>query len=388
VFALTCEDAHAVFAGMRGFDSGDIYARTDISPAVSLGAAFRCGVPRLAQREFFGDTPARDAFDRAAATLRNLGATLVEIDFAPFAETARLLYEGPWVAERYAAIREFFDTRPDAMHPVTRQVIANAHKWNATDTFNALYRLRELKRRCDDIWQQMDVLVVPTSGTIYTLAEVAQSPIQTNTNLGYYTNFVNLLDYCALAVPGPFRDDGVPEGVTLIGRAHQDDVLAEIGSKLHRGSGVKLGATAHAMPPPRALLTPATSDEVTLAVVGAHLSGLPLNHQLTTRGARLLETTQTAAAYKLYALPDSVPPKPGLTRVSEGGATLEVELWALSPAAFGSFVAAVPPPLTIGTVLLADGRQVKGFLCEACAVAAAEDITARGGWRAYLKAQA
>lgn len=391
VFALTCEDATQVFEVMHGFDAGDIYARRDHASATPIGTAFRCGVPRAAQREFFGDAQARAAFEQSLATLRTLGATLVDIDFAPFAETARLLYDGPWVAERYAAIREFFETRPLEVHPVTRQVIANAQKWNAADTFNAFYRLRELQRRCDGLWQAMDVLAVPTSGTIYTHDQVAQAPIQTNTNLGYYTNFVNLLDYCALAVPGVFRADGLPAGVTLIGRAHQDAALAQLGGRLHRASGVTLGATGHALPPVVETSVPVTMDEVILAVVGAHLSGLPLNHQLTSRGARLIEATQTAGQYQLYALSDTTPPKPGLVRVSASGAAgaaIAVELWALTPAAFGSFVAEVPPPLAIGSVTLADGRTVKGFVCEAYAVAGARDITSFGGWRAYLVAQA
>ncbi|MBM3343110.1 MAG: allophanate hydrolase [Betaproteobacteria bacterium] len=387
VFALTCEDASAVLASVRGFDAGDIYARSDSAPTVPLGRTFRCGVPRSAQREFFGDALAREAFELALEKLKLAGATLIDIDFAPFIEVARLLYNGPWVAERYAAIREFFEAHPTDIHPVTRQVIANAQKWNAADTFDAFYRLRELKRRCDDIWRDIDVLAVPTSGTIYTLAQVEAAPLQTNTNLGYYTNFVNLLDYCALAVPSVFRADGLPAGVTLIARAHQDTAMAELGARLHRAAAMPLGATGFALPAAAPSATPTASDEILLAVVGAHLSGLPLNHQLTSRGARLVEATQTAADYKLYALPYAEPPKPGLVRVAMGGAPIVVEVWALTLAALGAFMAEIPPPLGIGTLTLADGRKVKGFLCEAYAVAGARDITALGGWRAYLAQQ-
>ena len=395
VFALTCDDSTRVLEVMRGYDAGDIYARTD-TPALggfpALGSAFRCGVPARAQREFFGDEVARTAFEQALATLRGMGADLVEIDFSPFSDVARLLYDGPWVAERYAAIKDFIAAHADEIHPVTRQVIESAQKWNAVDTFEAFYRLRELKRRCDAELAKVDVLVAPTSGTIYTHAEIAAAPVERNTNLGYYTNFVNLLDLCALAAPGAFRADGLPAGITLIAPAHSDHYLAAIGSRFHRASCVALGATRFELPATAAQSAPRPAmhahEEIVLAVVGAHLGGLPLNHQLTTRGARLLQTTTTAADYHLYALPGTVPPKPGLVRVAAGGVSINVELWSMTPAAFGAFTAEVPSPLAIGTLALADGRNVKGFLCESCAVAGAQDISAFGGWRAYLAAQA
>jgi allophanate hydrolase len=391
VFALTCADAMRVFDVMRGFDCDDDYARADAAPVAgfsSMGSRFRCGVPAVVQREFFGDDVARAAYEQSLSALRDTGAELVEIDFRPFAEVARLLYDGPWVAERFAAIKDFLALHADEMYPITRRVIESAHKWNAVDTFEALYRLQALKRRCDAEWVKMDVLAVPTTGTIYTHAQIAEAPVERNTHLGYYTNFVNLLDLCALAVPGAFRGDGLPAGITLIARANHDHALAEIGGRFHRASRVPLGATRFPLPaamPPPALKT---GDDVVLAVVGAHLSGLPLNHQLTTRGARLLQTTVTAAGYRLYALPGTVPPKPGLVRVANSGASISVELWALPAAAFGSFVADVPPPLTIGTLTLLDGRSVKGFLCESCAVSDAQDISLFGGWRAWLAAQA
>lgn len=234
----------------------------------------------------------------------------------------------------------------------------------------------------------MDVLAVPTSGTIYTLAQIAEAPLQRNTDLGYYTNFVNLLDLCALAVPGAFRTDGLPAGVTLIAEAHGDRFLAAIGARFHRASAVPLGATRFHPP---AMTSPAAADmtdHVLLAVAGAHLSGLPLNGQLTARGAGLVEVTQTAPCYRLYALPGGPPARPGLVRVGNGGAAIDVELWAMHVDAFGSFAAAVTAPLGIGTLQLADGREVKGFLCESWAVADARDITACGGWRRYLAGSA
>ena len=393
VFALTCDDATQVFETLRGFDAHDIYARTDTTaPAEFSISAFRCGVPALAQREFFGDDTARVAFEQSLLTLREIGAERVEIDFRPFVEVARLLYDGPWVAERFAAIKDFIATNAGDIHPVTRKVIESAQKWNAVDTFEAFYRLRELKRRCDVELAKIDVFAVPTSGTIYTHAQIAQAPVERNTHLGYYTNFVNLLDLCALAVPGAFRADGLPAGVTLIGAAHADHTLSAIGSRFHRAGKVLLGATRFKLPASAVQLPvqppPQPHEEIVLAVVGAHLSGLPLNHQLTTRGARLLQAASTTSQYRLYALPATVPPKPGLVRVASDGMSIAVELWSLTDAAFGAFVAEVPSPLTIGTLLLADGRSVKGFLCEACAVAGAQDISSFGGWRAYLAAQA
>lgn len=389
VFALTCEDATRVFDTMRGHDAADIYARSSDAALRQYPAAdapFRCGVPTVAQREFFGDARACAAFEQSLSLLRDTGATIVEIEFAPFAEAAQLLYQGPWVAERFAAIKDFLSAHPDDVHPVTRQVIESARRWSAVDTFEAFYRLRELQRRCEAEWAKMDVLAVPTSGTIYTHREIADAPVERNTNLGYYTNFVNLLDLCAMAVPGPFRSDGLPAGITLIAEANADAFLSAIGSRFHRASGVAMGATGFALPAYGMSPMPREVSEVLLAVVGAHLSGLPLNHQLTSRGARLVRATTTTANYRLHALSGTVPPKPGMVRVASGGAAIAVEVWRMNVAAFGALVAEVPPPLAIGTVTLIDGQAVKGFLCEACAVADAPDISRFGSWRAYLAA--
>ena len=283
---------------------------------------------------------------------------------------------------------DFIDLRLAEGTPLARAIIESGRSKSAADLFEALHRLKALKRTCDEVWQRVDCLLTPTAGTIYTKAAVAEDPVRLNTNLGYYTNFVNLLDLCALAVPGAFRADGLPAGVTLIGQAHDDHALSAIGARFHRASGVRMGATRFELPPSAPLQEAPADNEMVVAVVGAHLSGLPLNHQLTSRGARLLQAAHTAPCYRLYALPGSVPPKPGLVRVAEGGASIAVELWALSAAAFGSFVGEVPPPLAIGTLILADGRTVKGFVCESCAVSDARDISSFGGWRSYLAQQA
>ena len=392
IFALTCSDARVVFECARGWDAQDAYSRRDAREAAvsaNVSKGFRFGVPQAGQLEFFGDAEAAARFHQAVEILRTLGGVQVEIDFAPFAETAGLLYQGPWVAERLAAIKDFFAAHAKDLHPVTRQIIGGAQKFSAADTFEAIYRLQHLQKRCAVVWDEIDVMAVPTAGTIYTHEEIAAEPIAHNTRLGYYTNFVNLLDLAAIAVPGGFRDDGLPAGITLIAPACTESSLLALGGQFHGAAGVPLGATGFTMPPDNAMPSDPAEPGVTLAVVGAHLSDLPLNHELTSRGARLVATTATAKSYRLYALTGTHPAKPGLVRTGDaGGAEIEVELWSLPVAAFGSFVAGVPPPLGIGTITLRDGRQVKGFVCESYAVAQAQDISSYGGWRKYLASRA
>jgi len=389
VFAFTVEDASAVAAVAGGFDVSDPFARS--APSAIFGAAsavptsFRFGVPAAEQLEWFGDTLSSDCFASAIRTLESLGGTKVEIDFTPFRDAARQLYEGPWVAERWSALRAFHAEHADAFFPITRKIIEGGAKLFAVDAFEASYKLATLRRAADATWTKVDTMLLPTAPTIYTRTQVEADPITLNTRLGTYTNFANLFDTAALAVPTGFRSDGLPFGVTLFGPAWSDARLAALGGALHRATSSKAGATGLALP--AAPLAPsASTGEIALAVVGAHLTGQPLNGQLTTLGARLLRTTHTTDAYRLHALAGTVPPKPGLVRGAPGsGAAIEVEVWALTPAAFGTFVAAIPPPLGIGTLQLTDGSTVKGFICEPSALAGAKDITSFGGWRAFLK---
>jgi len=307
------------------------------------------------------------------------------VDIEPFYAAARLLYEGPWVAERYLVVKALIASAPESIHPVTQQIILAGAHGSAADVFSALYQLEELRRVRDHIFRTIDVLVLPTAPTIYTVEEVLADPIQLNSRLGTYTNFVNLLDLCALAVPASMRPDGTPFGVTLLAQAGDEAALAAIGRQFHHDTGLPLGALKHKQPPLAKLSKEPAAGEIAIAVVGAHLSGMPLNGELRSAGGRLLESTTTAPHYRLYALQGAKPPKPGLLRVKNGaGATIEVEVWALPDAAFGRFVAAVPPPLSIGTLELSDGRAVKGFLAEAEAVAGARDISSFGGWRAFV----
>ncbi|EPR1091211.1 allophanate hydrolase [Serratia marcescens] len=380
VFALTVADAAQVAELASGFDEADPYSRPDPHTApADIPAAPRFAVP--AQLEFFGDVQAERAFHRALAQLQAGGATLEPLDFAPFRTLAEQLYYGPWVAERTVAIEQVLEASPQAIDPVVRGIVGNGLGYSACDAYKAEYLRAELARQIAQRLAPFDVLVVPTAPTIRTLAEMAQEPVLFNSQFGTYTNFTNLADLSALALPGPLREDGLPAGITLIAPAWHDRALAAFGLRWQRQSALPLGATGRALPPQPA---PApSSGHVRLAVVGAHLSGMPLNVQLTQRDAVRVEQTVTAPCYRLYALADTEPPKPGLARVAQGAA-IRLELWDIPLARFGEFVAEIPAPLGIGTLLLADGRRVKGFICEAWALEGATDITEFGGWRDYL----
>jgi allophanate hydrolase len=401
LLTLTAEDAALVCNVAQGFDALEPYSRRASQPprlADMASGAFRFGVPRPDQLQFFGNEDYARLFDAAVAQLQRLGGECVPIDFAPFLETAQLLYQGPWVAERYVVAETLLRRDPQAIYPVTRQIIEGGGKPSAADAFRAQYRLQELRRSTEPVWQQIDVLLTPTAGTTYRIAEEQADPLRLNTQLGTYTNFMNLLDLAAVAVPAGFTAAGLPFGVTLAGPAWSDFELLRLAARLQRCGAPRLGALP--LPLGTALefdwnaVTAANSTGVTLndatskgavalAVCGAHMQGLPLNHQLLERGAVLLERTVTAPDYRLYALPGGPPARPGLVRVPAAGAAIEVEVWSLPAAAVGSFVAGIPAPLAIGKITLADGRAVNGFLCEAYAVSTARDITGSGGWRAY-----
>jgi allophanate hydrolase len=373
ILTSTVRQAHAVWSVAKGFDSADPYSRAprpgeDAAPW--LDSAFRFGVPAGGQLEFFGDEEAQVLYWEAVRKVEQLGGKSVEIDFSSFRRAADLLYEGPWVAERLAAIQAFFRDHADEMNPVVRGIIAGGERYSAVDAFRGRYRLQELLRAAMKEWDGMDVLLLPTTGTIYTHDQVTANPVGLNKNLGYYTNFVNLMDLAAVAAPAGFRSNGLPFGISFIGRAFSDEALLALA---HRYLGAKDRLLVRA---------PGSID---LAVVGAHLSGQPLNWQLTERGARLKETCRTAPGYRLFALPGTTPPKPGLVR-DEGffGPGIEVEVWTMPQNELGGFVAAVPQPLAIGSAILASGDQVCCFVLEPCAVAGATEITSFGGWRAYL----
>lgn len=370
IFATSVADAQEICALAECYDPDEAFSRVRPGANRESPLSSRFGVPRAEQLEFFGDNEAAALFAQTVERLERLGHERVEIDHAPFRDAGRLLYSGPWVSERLAAIQPFFEQHADALHPVVRQILTDAAKYSAVDAYRGLYELERLRQFAARAWEQIDVLLLPTTPTIYTVNEVIADPVRLNGNLGIYTNFVNLLDLCGIAVPAGFRpSNGLPFGVTLLAPAFHESNLCTLARQL-------LGEAVESVP---------RSDKVALAVAGAHLSGQPLNYQLTERRGRLLRTCRTAPHYRLYALTNTTPPKPGLVRapaIAAGG--IEVEIWTLDFAAFGDFVAQVPPPLVIGTLELEDGTTCKGFLCEWYALEHSQEITSHGGWRAYL----
>lgn len=372
IFAASVADAYQVLRAAAAYDGEDPYSRK--RPVAALGAplpAPKIAVPETSGLRVFGDRVQGAWFVETCARLRASGARIVEIDVSPFHAVAEMLYDGVWVAERYAVVEKLLKHQPDALHPVTRAVVGRAEGMTATDAFRGYYRLAELKRQCDALIAPFDMLCVPTVPTFYSLKDLAEDPIAPNANLGTYTNFVNLLDLCALAVPTASRADGRPGSVTFIGRSGADGRLAAEAMRLLGSSGSSAAVTA------------AEPDEIAVAVCGAHMSGLPLNPALTDRGARFLRAAKTAPAYKLFALPGEPPARPGLVRM-EGGAAVELEVWAMPRARLGDLMAEIPAPLGLGQVRLEDGSTVTGFLCESAGTDGAENITPHGGWRAYL----
>ncbi|MFT3989947.1 MAG: allophanate hydrolase [Luteolibacter sp.] len=360
VFATNASDAAAIAKVVSKFDPLDAFARP-VEARGTIGRTFRFGVPRDLDFENDPDTPA--LYAAAIAKLKSLGGTPVEIDLTPFTEAALLLYQGPWVAERWAAVGEFVKKNPDAIFPVTKTILESSQGWDATATFKAQYQLREYARQAEAVWEEIDFLLLPTTPRLYTVAENLADPIATNSVLGRYTNFMNLLDLSAVAVPaGRARNGKVPWGVTLAAPAGRDAALLEFAEEFEPTVGIPL------------------------AVCGAHLQGLALHHQLVERNAVFREATTTSASYRLFAMPasGSIPPRPALIHDSENGSEISVEVWELTPAAFGDFVSKIPAPLGIGKVTLAGGEQVPGFIAEPRAVDGAEEITRHGGWRAWL----
>ncbi|NTF09065.1 allophanate hydrolase [Agrobacterium rubi] len=386
IFALTVDDAWKVFSVAAHYDESDAYSKA--LPANGYGSAppvLKIGVPARQDLQFFGDEAMASSYSDALKTLEGLGHQLIELPFGDFYDVANLLYEGAWVAERYAAVQKFLDTKEDSFHPVTRHIYKGAKSLTAAEAFNGLYALQALKKKLAPVIASVDLFCVLTAPRHYTLAELAAEPIRENSRLGTYTNFVNLLDMCGIAVPTGKREDGLPASVTLLAPSGKDGLTATLARALHQASGLSLGATG--WPQPTAAPEPvveATRDLIDLVVVGAHLSGMPLNPQLKDLNAIFSRKAKTQDCYRLYALSGTTPPKPGMLRVDGGsGGEIDIEVWKLTPSAFGLFISAIPAPLGIGTIKLSDGTSAKGFLVEPVALKGALDITDYGGWRAY-----
>lgn len=377
IFALTSDDAWLVATLMQGNDKTDAYSRSHPANVATQFSKGKIAIP--AQLEFYGDIESEKAFKIAVERVQALGYEVESIDFTDFNLLARALYNDAWVAERTVAV-EARVSRQQA-HPVIAQIIAQADQFKATDTFKAEYQRAELAQKINLQLQAYDALLVPTSPTIYRISEVEADPLNKNSHMGAYTNFVNFADLAAIALPNIIRADGLPSGVTFIASAWYDQALAKFAQQWQTLTELPLGTSSYRY---QKSLEIESQNSVKLAVVGAHLSAMPLNFQLTTRQSTLLAKTRTAKSYKLFALKNTVPPKPGL-QFDIDGTAIEVEVWDIPLANFGAIVAEVPSPLGIGNLQLEDGTWVKGFICEAYAIQEAVDISHFGGWRAYIK---
>ena len=391
LFTLSADDAHDLLMVTAAYDDACAWSRRHNFAVAGQRygtppSSFRFGVPPESQ--WHTDAAYTTAMRHAIAELQAIGGVKVELDCTPLLAAARLLYEGPWVAERYHAVRDLIETRPEALHPVTRQIIAGGNKPSAVDFFDARYRLAEYKRKADALLAKVDVMLTPTTVEHPTKAAVAADPIGINTRLGTWTNFINLLDYSALAVPIIIGDHGLPAGVTLFGLAFADLTLLSLGRALETRLGLPLGATDIPRPP-MAPLPEARDGTLEIVVCGAHLDGLPLNHQLQERDGVFVARTRTAPRYRFYVLAGGPPMRPALVRDNSHGASIEVEIWRLPVGNVGSFLADIPAPLGLGQVELESGAWKCGFICAAGALemhGPAKDITHFGGWRGWIAA--
>ena len=386
IFALTVQDAWRAYQVACVYDAGDAYSSPGAAPDLAPTPPYlKVGIPSPQSIRFFGDTVQAASFYDTVSLLRASGAVIVEVDFAPLYAVAAMLYDGAWVAERYTVIEDLMKSDPEAILPVTRSIIGKAASLTAADAFRGMYRLKELARLAEPVLAELDVLCVPTIPTFYTVQDLLNDPVTPNSNFGTYTNFVNLLNMCGLAVPTPARSDGRPGSVTLLAKAGLDNLLASAALGLEAAGDRNLGATSWSLAQERPMWT-AKADCITIAVCGAHMSGLPLNADLVTSGATFVGKARTNADYRFYVLPGGPPFRPGLVRVAPGhGAEIALELWSMPIAGFGSFMQSIPSPLGIGTVQLADGDKVFGFICESHAATGAKDITDFADWRRFLQ---
>ena len=385
VFSLTVDDANRVLAVIEGVDEGDAYSREnrfDNGPRRygTVDTPWRIAVPLAEQLEFFGDDAAAALFDDAVQALRDMGHEIIATDIQPLLDAAKLLYEGPWITERYVVLEDYIEQSPQDLHEVIRSLVEKGATRSAAETFSAMYELRAFQQIAERLFSSIDCLVTPTAPTVYTIAEVEADPITLNSRLGTYTNFMNLLDLCAVAVPAGFLPNGVGFGITLQAPALQDRRMLSLANSWCQQQNLTMGASGIPMPVSD-VSNPAFESHVDLVVCGAHLEGMPLNWQLTERGAVRVDSTHSSANYLLYAMQDG---RPAMCRDEAAGVRIEVEVWRLHKQELGSFVSDIPAPLGIGKVELDDGRWLPGFIAEPRAVIDAQDISSLGGWRAYI----
>lgn len=389
VFALTVADAYAAYSVAAVYDPEDSYARPIATPGlVAPPSRLKIGIPSKDSIRFEGDAQQQASFADTVARLKQSGADIVELDFTPLYDIAQMLYFGPWVAERYVATERLMTTQPDALFPVTRKIIGSAEGKTAAETFKGFYALKDLANGIAPEIAQCDALCVPSIPTFATVEDLDADPMGPNNMLGTYTNFVNLMNFCAIATPTPARGDGRPGSVTFIAEAGADARVAALAAQVEAWGDRTLGATHWTLDAPALPARPA-EDVIRIAVCGAHMTGLPLNHTLTERGARFVCADATSPDYCFYALPGAGVARPGLIRTKKGeGASIALELWDMPQDAFGSFMKTIPAPLGIGSLTLANGETAQGFLCEAIAAEGAQDITDLADWRKYLAIEA
>ena len=384
ILATNVADAWLVLSRTAVYDENDSFARRgELGELTPPPPNLRIAVPDKNSIKFFDDLDQTDSFARSLASLQELGAEICEHDFEKFYQAADLLYEGVWVAERYHVVRELMAEDPDCLNPVVQSIIEKAELYSALDAFRDFYRLQDLKRETQATMKSVDMLCVPSVPCFYNLDDIEKDPIGPNSRLGTYTNFVNLLDLCAIAVPVSPRRDGLPGSITLIAPAGHDSETSSVALQLQMLCKPPIGATDWFLPNMSPKKDRASQNELEIAVVGAHMSGLPLNYQLVENGARFLRNDQTDNDYKLYCLSGYDPPRPGLIKTS-GGSSIDLEIWAMPKSNFGSFLCNVTHPLGIGTIFLASGDTVRGFICESVGTTDAIEITSYGGWREYI----
>jgi len=385
IFALGMDDLQTIYSITRDFNKNDPWAVISKNEKKTANRQFKFGIPRPSDLNFFGNEDYERLYREAIIKCEQMGGERIEIDYQPFAVAAKLLYEGPWLAERYSVIKDLIKSKSHAIHPIIKSVIEPAADIGAADAFEKIYELRKIKHLTDRIINELDFLLLPTTGTIYRLDEVIQNPMQLNSNLGYYTNFMNLLDYSGIALPAGFSADGLPFGITMVADSFHDQLLMDYGKKYMLDYEYNIGATNFRTVSKEGELihNPVDENFIKVVVCGAHMSGMALNSQLTERDAQLVSKTRTANKYRLFALDGAPPLRPGLMFDDNQGSYIEVEVWALPKQHLADFVALVPPPLGFGRVELENGNNEFGFICEPRGFLNAKEITHLGSWRAY-----